>query len=183
MFSILEKLKYVGHVVAAEVLQKFVSSKTARISDVASGTGLVGEQLKTLGYETIDAVDCSTEMIEIARAKNIYENLYVQWIGGGKRLSFDDDTYDVIVCAGGFFGNGLKSDSFNEFVRVVKPGGFIVITMRAMWLDLEPNYNNGKLERDMQQLEKEGFWKLMEKDIRYKGGTCESIVTFVHRVC
>ncbi|XP_033115656.1 uncharacterized protein LOC117115819 isoform X3 [Anneissia japonica] len=36
--------KYIGYRVAAEVLQKFVSSKTARILDVATGTGLVGVQ-------------------------------------------------------------------------------------------------------------------------------------------
>ncbi|XP_071952927.1 methyltransferase-like protein 27 [Antedon mediterranea] len=173
---------YVGPSIIATFLQKYVKSKDAWIFDVAAGTGLVGECLVDTGYTNIDAVDGSETSIEVARKKNIYKNLYVEWLGGDNKLSIKDDNYDALVCAGGFMLNQLKSDVFPEFVRVVKPGGYILINMRTKWFTVEPSYRDGKLEGDMAQVEEEGKWKLIERhtDIQEGDQTSE---TFVYRVC
>ena len=45
------------------------------IVDFACGTGLVGEHLKSAGFKKIFGLDVSENMLEIAKAKNIYTSL------------------------------------------------------------------------------------------------------------
>ncbi|XP_071954388.1 methyltransferase-like protein 27 [Antedon mediterranea] len=174
---------YIGPSITSNLLQKYVNSKNALIFDVASGTGLVGEVLANCGYSSIDAVDGSAASIEVARKKNIYTNLYVQWLGGDNKLNIKNDRYDAIVCAGAFAYNHLKSDVFPELIRVTKPGGYILITMRTRWLRIEATFSNGKLEADMKKHEKEGKWKLVEKKVKEEEDSEQNVVTFVHQVC
>ncbi|XP_071949143.1 methyltransferase-like protein 27 [Antedon mediterranea] len=174
---------YVGPSVTSTLLQKYVTSKEAWIMDIASGTGLVGECLANSGYTNIDAVDGSASSIEEALKKNVYTNLYVQWLGGDNKLNIENDTYDAIVCTGAFAANQLKSDVFPDFIRITKPGGYILINMRTQWLELEASYAEGKLEGDMVKLENDGKWKLVEKH-NYDGDeSALNLVTFIHKVC
>ena len=39
-------------------------------------------QLKKLGYENLDALDPSDEMLAVARSKNVYEKYFVEMING-----------------------------------------------------------------------------------------------------
>ncbi|XP_071954236.1 methyltransferase-like protein 27 [Antedon mediterranea] len=176
---------YVGPSIAVKLLNKYVKSKDAWILDVAAGTGLVGEYLVDSGYTNIDAVDGSVASTEVARKKNIYKHLYVQWLGGDNKLNTNNEGYDALVCVGGFALNQLKSDVFPEFIRVVKPGGFIVINIRTNWLDREASYSDGKFERDMAQMETNRKWKLIEKylDIQQEESVNQDSVTFIHQVC
>ncbi|XP_071954382.1 methyltransferase-like protein 27 [Antedon mediterranea] len=174
---------YIGPSLTANLLQKYVKSKDARIFDVASGTGLVGEVLAGSGYTNIDAVDGSAASIEVARKKNIYTNLYVQWLGGDNKLNINNDSYDAIICVGAFAFNQLESDVLPEFIRVVKPGGYILINMRTRWLRLVSQFSDGKLEGDMAKLENEGKWKLVERHVKEEKDSEQNVVTFIHQIC
>lgn len=59
----------------AEALKSCADAMTAPVLDFGCGTGLSGLALKLAGFDTIDGVDLSTEMLEGARAKGAYRHL------------------------------------------------------------------------------------------------------------
>ncbi|XP_078614383.1 methyltransferase-like protein 27 [Branchiostoma floridae x Branchiostoma japonicum] len=134
-----------------------------RILDVAAGTGLVGEELHKMGFTNMDAVDCSQKMLDEAKVKNIYGRLICDFVGP-EQLDMKNDTYDAIVCCGGFATGLLKEDCFPELIRVVKPGGIICIIMRELFLHTLEAYKD-KLEPAMARLQQEGLWERASRDV------------------
>lgn len=59
----------------ADALKSYVPDLAAPILDFGCGTGLSGLALKLAGFDTIDGVDLSEEMLEGARAKAVYRHL------------------------------------------------------------------------------------------------------------
>ncbi|TVR85770.1 MAG: hypothetical protein EA428_15290 [Spirochaetaceae bacterium] len=56
--DLLGSFGYVAHIASARALDRALETQTnAVILDAGSGTGLVGEELKKLGYTTMDALD------------------------------------------------------------------------------------------------------------------------------
>jgi len=64
----------------------FPQKADVKILDFACGTGLVGEQLKRFGFENIEGVDISNNMLNIAKTKNCYSNLENLELGQEKFL-------------------------------------------------------------------------------------------------
>jgi len=64
-----------------------------RAADLACGTGRIGAWLKSKGVQTIDGVDISPEMLDRARAKNIYESLIETDMC---ETGLPDDSYSLI---------------------------------------------------------------------------------------
>src|SRR3954452_8918817 len=46
-------------------------------ADLACGTGRTGAWLKTKGVRTVDGIDLTPEMLELARAKGVYRDLVI----------------------------------------------------------------------------------------------------------
>ena len=65
---------------AAGFVARYVSAD-ASILDAGAGTGLVGASLKVLGYDQIEAIDISQEMLDQAAKTGAYQNLGVQVLG------------------------------------------------------------------------------------------------------
>lgn len=59
----------------AEALASFAPDKTLPLLDFGCGTGLAGLALKLAGFGVIDGVDLSPQMLDQARAKDIYRQL------------------------------------------------------------------------------------------------------------
>ena len=59
----------------AEAMAGAVSDLAAPLLDIGCGTGLSGVALRRAGFEIIDGTDFSKEMINAARAKNVYRAL------------------------------------------------------------------------------------------------------------
>ncbi|KAL2108139.1 hypothetical protein VUR80DRAFT_4183 [Thermomyces stellatus] len=97
------------------------------ILDAGCGTGLVGAHLSALGAKKVDGVDLSPGMLEVAAKTKAYRNLQAADLSG--RLAFEDGAYDALTCVGTLTQGHVGPDAINEFVRVVKKGGFIVVTI------------------------------------------------------
>ena len=111
--------------VAAQVL--IAAEPSARVLDAGVGTGLVGTLLAKEGFSHVDGCDISDGMLDRAREKGDYKQLFVAELG--TPLSIDSDTYDL-VCASGVFTHGhAPANSFDELVRIVRPGGDIIFTL------------------------------------------------------
>ncbi|MEP1354923.1 MAG: methyltransferase domain-containing protein [Tateyamaria sp.] len=59
----------------ADALKHYADDMRAPLLDFGCGTGLSGLALKLAGFETIDGVDLSAEMLEGAHAKGVYRHL------------------------------------------------------------------------------------------------------------
>lgn len=85
----------------AEALKSCAQAMTTPVLDFGCGTGLSGLALKRAGFDTIDGVDLSAEMLEGARAKGVYRHL--DQINAGAPLPRKDYT----LCAAiGVIGAG-----------------------------------------------------------------------------
>ena len=72
----------------------------------------------------------------------------------GETLNFADATFDAIIIIGVFVMAHVRSNAFDELLRITKPDGFIVFTLRPEF------YENTDFKPTMEALEKEGRWKL-----------------------
>ncbi|NEP29618.1 class I SAM-dependent methyltransferase [Moorena sp. SIO3I6] len=151
--DLVNECNYVAPQKVVEVLSPLVS-EDARILDAGAGTGLVGEILYQNGYSNLEGMDISSEMLEQARKKNVYTALYQKVMG--EPLDFPSDSFDAIISVGVFTYGHAPSSSFDELLRITKPGGYIIFTLR---LDF---YQNSDFKQKLTALEELGQWKLVE---------------------
>ncbi len=128
--------------------------KGARILDAGAGTGLMGEILAKLGYHDLVAMDLSQGMLEEARKKNVYREFHQMVMG--EPLDFATDSFDAVVSVGVLTLGHAPASSLDELVRVTRPGGYIIFTLR---LNI---YESHGFKEKQKTLESEGKWKLME---------------------
>ncbi len=144
---------YVAHVETAKAFSRAMKDKSAAILDAGAGTGLVGEELKKRGYEKLDALDYSREMLEEAEKKDIYRKLFHADMS--KPLDIADDRYHGIVCTGTFTFGHVDADAFDELVRITRPEGVICFTIR------EGAYEEYGYRKRMIELERREQWELL----------------------
>ncbi|KAH7986197.1 hypothetical protein HPB52_025138 [Rhipicephalus sanguineus] len=115
-------------IMAQFINQELHIKKDAVILDVGCGTGLLGVQLKNLGYNYIDALDYSEEMMSEAKKKNIYKSHFLEKVFKNNKLTLKDAEYDVVALCGCLMPGHIMPDALPEVARLVKPNG------RLMWI-------------------------------------------------
>jgi ubiquinone/menaquinone biosynthesis C-methylase UbiE len=90
--------------------------------DAACGTGRHAARLTDLGH-TVIGVDSSQAMLGVAREKIANADLRV---GELDRLPVADNSVDTVVCALALTHAPELSSVFQEFARVLRPGGHLV---------------------------------------------------------
>lgn len=108
-----------GYIAPREIasILKSEISLTADILDIGAGTGLVAGHLRGL---TVDALDITPEMVEVARAKGLYRNLLLDDLT--RALDIPDASYDAVVSCGTFTHGHVGPECFPELLRITKPG-------------------------------------------------------------
>ena len=101
-------------------------NKDALILDIGCGTGLSGLALMHVGYQRIDGCDLSPEMLAKAEVTGAYQRLFETNLNEPP-IDAPNSHYDAATCVGVFsFGHVLPS-AIDEILRVLKPGGLLVI--------------------------------------------------------
>jgi SAM-dependent methyltransferase len=144
---------WIGPQRAAAVFSGLVP-RHAQVLDAGAGTGLVGQALAACGYENITAADLSTGMLEAARKKNVYRQFHR--IVMGETLDFDSDVFDAIISVGVLTLGHAPPSAFDELIRITRPGGYIVFTLRT-----DVYEQNGFREKQA-ELELAQAWALVE---------------------
>ena len=150
----LEVMGYVGPQTAAAMLDGYLDSKACRVLDAGCGTGLVGDFLSRMGYENIDAMDYSGDMLDEAKKKAIYKRLFQEDMN--KSLDIPDNAYDATICVGTFTYAHVGPDAFEELLRITRPGGYICFTIR------DGAYQEYNYREKMLELEVCAKWELQE---------------------
>lgn len=93
------------------------------VLDVACGTGDMVVELLKYGC-TVTGVDLSEEMMAIARQKAPAATFM---LADAEHLPFPDETFDAVTCAFGVRNFVHLEQGLSEMLRVLKPGGTMVI--------------------------------------------------------
>ena len=93
------------------------------VLDVAGGTGDMAVSLVERGC-TVTGIDLSEEMLSIARQK---APMVTFMIADAEHLPFPDASFDAVTCAFGVRNFVHLEQGLNEMLRVLKPGGQLVI--------------------------------------------------------
>lgn len=102
-----------------------------KVLDVAVGTGdLAIEIVKRGKAEEVIGLDLSTEMMRVgaekARRKGLEERIsFIE--GSALKMPFPDNSFDAVTCAYGIRNFSQLAKGLQEFQRVLKPGGQLII--------------------------------------------------------
>jgi demethylmenaquinone methyltransferase/2-methoxy-6-polyprenyl-1,4-benzoquinol methylase/phosphoethanolamine N-methyltransferase len=102
------------------------------VLDVACGTGNLTLTAQAYAGQTghVQGIDAAPEMIEVAKKKASRSRLPVVFdVGLAEKLAFQDSTFDVVISrlAVHHLPEDLKRRAFAEILRVLKPGGSVLI--------------------------------------------------------
>ena len=145
---------YATPAVMAWFFGRYVKPEEGTVLDAGAGTGIMGDVLAPLGYRDLFAIDISKNMLDFARSKGVYKELRQMELGG--RLDLPTDAFAAVVAAGVFAAGHAPPESFEELIRVSRPGGYLIFSVRT---DV---YVEGGFEEKQEALEREGRWELAE---------------------
>jgi len=111
----------------ASYFSKFESE--GPVLDIGAGTGLLGVYLAEMGAGPIDALDLSTEMLEVARQKNIYRDLIAADLL--QVLPLPAAHYGAVVSAGTFTNGHLGPDVLDALIDLGRPSALFVVSINA----------------------------------------------------
>lgn len=123
----------------AAALAAFLTPYDAPIFDFACGTGLSGAALASLGFTTIDGVDLSQPMLDIAAQRGIYRAL--------TRTEPDADpgltpgSYGAISAMGALSPGAAPASYLDLLVAGLAPGGLMVFSYNDATL-ARPEYTS-----------------------------------------
>lgn len=103
----------------------------SRALDYGCGDGRNAEYLCALGYE-VDAIDVAANAVEAALERLKGLSCHVQLLAAGAPVEFDDNTFSLIVAWDALHWLGTRDvflDYLNQFARLLRPGGHLLISM------------------------------------------------------
>ena len=99
--------------------------------DAGAGTGLIGEWLGIMGYPHVEALDISEGMLAKAAAKGVYRHC-TAWRSEAPALRRRH--FAGIVSAGVFTSGHVGVEGLDELIRICRPGGVLVLTVKnTLW--------------------------------------------------
>ena len=110
------------------LLARHLPAGAGPVLDAGAGTGLLGEWLHILGFRPLAAVDLSAGMLSVAKGKGVYDRLEQGDLTA--RLHFADGHFAGAVCAGVFTVGHVGAEGLPELLRVLRPGGVLVLTVK-----------------------------------------------------
>ena len=151
--ELVDRMGYRSPQAVAAVVRRLLSSD-ARILDVGAGTGLLGVALADAGFSRLDGLDLSPAMLAEAARKHVYAELREGRLG--ERLDYETGAYDGVAASGVLTVGHAPASCLDELVRITRPGGHVVFTLRSD--RIPPGY-----EDKMNELEQAQRWSLVER--------------------
>jgi demethylmenaquinone methyltransferase/2-methoxy-6-polyprenyl-1,4-benzoquinol methylase len=111
------------------------SNHPSNILDVGTGTGALAIDLAKQSSAEIVGIDISEEMLSLGRKKIRHlglDNTITMQLGDAEGLSFDSNVFDAIGIGFGVRNFENLHQGLSELLRVLKPGGQLVILETAV---------------------------------------------------
>jgi len=150
---------YTGHIKCVEAFVKLGLNRNIAILDLAAGTGLLGSEVGKHGYDNVDGLDSSLGMLGQARKQSIYRDYIVAMVDGLGSIPINDETYDVVMSSNGFAPGQIYPTAIPEILRVMRPGGYLLWTMREGYQQKSQKF--ALLDAEIKDLENTGSAELV----------------------
>ena len=132
-----QKNGYVTPERVANALRDVVTDQSDFILDYGCGTGLSGSALQAVGFENIDGLDVSQEMVNLAEKKSIYKNLRV--FDPSSKIPVHPDQYKIITAIGVIGAGAAPLQIFDSLFALLPPNGLFAFSFNDYTLS-DPNY-------------------------------------------
>jgi len=113
-----------------KAIKQLKSLQPKLILDVATGTGDFAVEALTLNPDQVIGVDISEGMLDVGRQKmrerNLEKKIHLQQ-GDSENLPFEENKFDAVIVAFGVRNFENLEKGLGEMLRVVRPGGKVVI--------------------------------------------------------
>lgn len=129
---------YVTPLRIAEALARHVKDLSIPILDYGCGTGVSGQAFQEVGFLTIDGVDISAEMLEVAAQKKIYRHLEVFAPETGPNVKLG--AYQIIAAVGVIGAGAAPLAVLDKMMALLAPKGLLVFSFNDHTLE-DPAYN------------------------------------------
>lgn len=125
-------LGYRHPAIVLALLARHAPRGSAPVLDAGCGTGLVGEWLGIIGFDSVYGLDFSKGMLAKAARKKVYAKLTEAALG--TTLPFETGYFAATVSSGVFTTGHVGAEGIDELVRITKPQGPIVLTIKdTLW--------------------------------------------------
>ncbi|KAI0534845.1 S-adenosyl-L-methionine-dependent methyltransferase [Xylaria digitata] len=150
---------YVAPSIVADTALQLGDQANGAVLDAGCGTGLVGAALAERGATSIDGLDLSPHMIQVAKRSGAYRSVCLGDLT--KEVCKPSQSYDLVTCVGTFtHGHVGPIPALREFVRVLRDGGHIVATiLEEIWL-------LGGFEAEIDKLQAEGLVEVVSTELK-----------------
>ena len=145
------RLGYLLRAVSTGYIGRYIPAES-RVIDAGAGTGLIGDYLQAMGYQDLTAFDLSEGMLERARSRGCYQAAYRMVLG--EPLDFATNSFDHGYAVGVFTEGHAPPEAFDELIRIIKPGGYFVFSIR------DDVYRERGYREKQDELEQAGNWEL-----------------------
>ena len=129
---------YVTPLRIAEALARHVKDLSIPILDYGCGTGVSGQAFQEAGFLTIDGVDISAEMLEVAAQKKIYRHLEVFAPETGPNVKLG--AYQIIAAVGVIGAGAAPLAILDKMMALLAPKGLLVFSFNDHTLE-DPAYD------------------------------------------
>lgn len=139
---------------------RYVPREAGPLMDAGCGTGLSGPFLRALGYDAVEGLDISDDMLELAGNRAAYRKLQQAELGA--QLPWPSDHFAGVLAAGVFTTGHAPASSFDELARITMKGGHVIATVRDVILE-DKGFRDTFL-----RLEHDGKWRPVEESTPYR---------------
>lgn len=99
-----------------------------QVLDIAGGTGDLAYKFNQLGA-SVTLADINAEMLKVGRDKMLDKGItnISYSLANAEHLPFKDNSFDIVSIAFGLRNVTDKQQALNDFLRVLKPGGTLLV--------------------------------------------------------
>lgn len=120
----------------AEALAQFATDKSKPHLDIGCGTGVSGEALQMAGFSKLHGTDLSPEMVALAKAKGIYQKL---WLGDlAQPFDFDSGHYTTMSAVGVISPGHAPASALPAILDKLPKGGLFTFSLNDHALEDAP---------------------------------------------
>lgn len=165
----------------SQIVKLLNPNPNSSLLDVGCGSGILIQKLLSLSRNLkLYGLDITPKMIEVAKKKFISCSNVKISLGSAIKMPYENNSFDYVICASSFHHHPDPLQSAKEMVRVLKPGGKLLILdmcieglLRKLLFKIENIYHNeGKVFRltniEMHDLYKKvGLTKIKQSTFLY----------------